>query len=79
VLDVTGDKLKSADPKSVRGVVSADKAAIRNVVTQPNPATGGWRLSFELAVKETVPVEIRASLMQGEEPLSEVWIYRWTP
>jgi len=79
VLDVSGDKLKSADPKNVRGVVSADKAAIKNVVTQPNPATGGWRLSFELAVKETVPVEIRASLMQGEEPLSEVWIYRWTP
>jgi len=78
VLDASGDKLKSADPKSVRGVVSADKAAIRNIVTQPNPATGGWRLSFELAVKETGPVEIRASLMQGEEPLSEVWIYRWT-
>ena len=30
----------------------ADKAEIQNIVTQPNPATGGWRLSFELAVKE---------------------------
>ena len=78
MLDVCGDKLKSADPKSVRGVVSADKGTIKNIVTQPNPVTGGWRLSFELAVKEAVPVEIRASLMQGEAPLSEVWIYRWT-
>ena len=79
VLDIAGDQLKSADPKSVRGVVSADKGAIKNIVTQPNPATGGWRLSVELAVKDKAPVEIRASLMQADEALSEVWIYRWTP
>ncbi len=79
VLDLTGDRLKAADPKNVRGAVSAEKTEIRNIVTQPNPATGGWRLSFELSVKDKVPVEIRASLMQGEEALSEVWIYRWTP
>ena len=34
--------------RTVRGVVSAEKAKIKNIVTQPNPATGGWRLSFEL-------------------------------
>jgi periplasmic glucans biosynthesis protein len=79
VLDLAGDQLKSADPKNIRGAVSAEKTEIKNIVTQPNPATGGWRLSFELSVKEKVPVEIRASLMQGEEALSEVWIYRWTP
>jgi glucans biosynthesis protein len=79
VLDLIGEKLKSIDPKTVRGVVSADKAKIQNVVTQPNPATGGWRLSFEMSAKEKNPVELRASLMQGEEPVSEVWVYRWTP
>jgi glucans biosynthesis protein len=78
VLDVVGEKLKSADPKSLRGVVTAEKAKIQNIVTQPNPATGGWRLSFELA-KEKTPVELRASLMQENEPLSEIWVYRWTP
>jgi len=79
VLDVSGDKLKSTDPKAVRGVVNADKGAVNNIVTQPNPASGGWRLSFELAVKDKVPVELRAALLQGDEPVSEVWIYRWTP
>ncbi|HEY0422856.1 MAG TPA: glucan biosynthesis protein, partial [Rhodopila sp.] len=79
VLDVVGEKLKSADAQTIRGQVSAGKAEIRNVVTQPNPATGGWRLSFELPIKEKVPVELRASLMQGNDPLSEVWVYRWTP
>ena len=78
VLDVTGEKLKSVDPKKLRGVVTAEKAKIQNIVTQPNPATGGWRLSFEL-LKEKNPVELRASLMQDNEAISEIWVYRWTP
>ncbi len=78
VLDLTGDKLKQVDPKKIRGVVSAEKAKVQNIVTQPNPATGGWRLSFDLAVKDA-PVEIRASLMQDNDTISEVWVYRWTP
>jgi glucans biosynthesis protein len=79
VLDLIGDKLKSIDPNSVRGSVAAEKAEVKNIVTQPNPAIGGWRLSFELSVKEKAPVELRASLMQGNDAISEVWVYRWTP
>jgi periplasmic glucans biosynthesis protein len=79
VLDLIGDKLNAIDPKTIRGVVTAEKAQVQNIVTQPNPAIGGWRLSFELGVKEKVPVEIRASLMQDGDALSEVWVYRWTP
>ena len=79
VLDLIGDKLKSIDPKNIRGVVTAEKAKVQNIVTRPNPQTGGWRLSFELSVKEKVPVEIRAALMQDNEAVSEVWVYRWTP
>jgi glucans biosynthesis protein len=78
VLDLVGEKLKSVDPKNIRGAVSAEKAKIQNIVTQPNPATGGWRLSFEIS-REKAPVELRASLMQGNEAISEVWVYRWTP
>jgi glucans biosynthesis protein len=78
VLDVIGERLKSIDGSRLRGVVSAEKAKIQNIVTQPNPATGGWRLSFEL-LKEKNPVELRASLMQENEAVSEVWVYRWTP
>jgi periplasmic glucans biosynthesis protein len=79
VLDLIGERLKSVDPSSIRGNVTAEKAEIRNIVTQPNPATGGWRLSFELPVNDKSPVELRASLMQGNDAISEVWVYRWTP
>jgi glucans biosynthesis protein len=78
VLDLIGEKLKSVDPQAIKGNVTAEKAQIRNVVTEPNPATGGWRLSFELAIEKT-PIELRASLMQGDDAVSEVWVYRWTP
>ena len=79
VLDLIGDRLKSIDPNKIHGNVTAEKAEIKNIVTQPNPATGGWRLSFELSVKDKAPVEVRASLMQGNDAISEVWIYRWVP
>jgi glucans biosynthesis protein len=79
VLDLIGDKLKSIDPKKIKGVVTAEKAEIRNIVTQPNPQSGGWRLSFEMPVKGKEPVELRASLMQDDQAISEVWVYRWTP
>jgi glucans biosynthesis protein len=77
VLDLIGEKLKTIDPKKIRGIVNAEKAKVQNIVTQPNPATGGWRLSFELGVKDKAPVELRASLMQDDAPISEVWVYRW--
>ena len=79
VLDLIGDRLKSIDPNNIRGNVTAEKAEIKNIITQPNPATGGWRLSFELLVKEKSPIELRASLVQGNDAISEVWVYRWTP
>jgi glucans biosynthesis protein len=79
VLDLIGDKLKSIDPTKIKGVVTAEKAEIRNIVTQRNPQNGGWRLSFEMPVKSKAPVELRASLMQDDQAISEVWVYRWTP
>jgi glucans biosynthesis protein len=79
VLDLIGDRLKSVDPHNMQGRVTADKGEIKNIVTQPNPATGGWRLSFELSVKDKTPIELRASLMQGNDAISEVWVYRWSP
>jgi periplasmic glucans biosynthesis protein len=77
VLEIVGEILKDVDAKAIRGMVSVDKGEIRNVVSQPNPETGGWRLSFDM-VRSTPPVELRASLMQGDKALSEVWICRWT-
>lgn len=79
VLELMGDQLKDVDPKTIKGVVTAEKAEISNIVTQPNPETGGWRLSFQCSIKGQTAIELRAFLAQSEAPVSEVWIYRWTP
>jgi glucans biosynthesis protein len=79
VLDFVGDKLKDVDPATIKGVISADSGEVRNAVAQPNPRSGGWRLSFEVPVKDKRTVELRATLMQNDQAISEVWVYRWTP
>ena len=78
VLDIVGEKLKGAEPDSVRGDVSSNFGKISNVVTQINPYSGGWRMSFNLDPEKKPVVELRAQLMQNGAPLSEVWVYRWT-
>jgi periplasmic glucans biosynthesis protein len=80
VLDSVGEVFKGlpADTE-ITGSVAADKGKIRHVVTQPNPHTGGWRLSFRLAPEKESVVELRAQLMHKDKPISEVWVYRWTP
>ena len=81
VLDLAGETLKNLDATSgnIRGVVSAGTGKLDNIVAQPNPEAGGWRLSFELAPEKNNLVELRAQLKRDQEPLSEVWVYRWTP
>jgi periplasmic glucans biosynthesis protein len=47
-------------------------------VLQRNPETGGMRISFEVDPKNEPVVELRGGLKQGDTPLSETWLYRWT-
>jgi glucans biosynthesis protein len=78
VLDLLGEKLRGIDPSIVRGQVSSNFGKVTNVVTQPNPENGGWRLSFNLAPEKHPVVELRAQVMENDQPLSEIWLYRWT-
>jgi len=59
--------------------VSAEKPRSPTSSRSPNPETGGWRLSFRCSVKNQQPIELAAVLVQNDAPISEVWIYRWTP
>lgn len=78
VLDLEGGQLGDVDPKQLQGNVQAADAKIQNAVTQQNPVTGGWRISFELP-NASKPVELRAAIVRDEKAMSEVWVYRWSP
>jgi periplasmic glucans biosynthesis protein len=79
VIDFVGGALQNRRADALPAIdVGADKGKIENAVVEPNPATGGWRLSFQLAQGGEKVVEMHARLMDGEKPLTESWIYRWT-
>jgi glucans biosynthesis protein len=58
--------------------VTTDKGQLRNTISTFNPANGGWRVSFELVPGAETTVELHGRLMDGNIPLTETWLYRWT-
>ena len=76
VIDTIGGK--PAPNARAEARVTANAGTVQNVVAIPNPEQGGWRVSFELQPGDAKSVELRATLMQAETPLSETWVYRWT-
>jgi glucans biosynthesis protein len=63
------------------GVVLVDgNAEIMDRSTVRNDATDGWRMSFRVRrLDEKKPVELRAYLTNGGEPMSEIWTYILPP
>ena len=79
VLELKGGKLKGIPVDApLQAKVEADRGKLGNVLVTPNPEQDGWRVSFELAPGDEKVVEMRATLMQGDVPISETWLYRWT-
>ncbi|WP_245214516.1 glucan biosynthesis protein [Pararoseomonas indoligenes] len=80
VLEAAGGRL-AALPAGEMPVldVTASTGRIENAVLQRNPETEGWRLSFELVPGGEKLVELRALLKNNAGPLTETWLFRWTP
>lgn len=58
--------------------VATSAGRIVNPVVQPNPETGGLRLSFEVEPGNARLAELRAVLNGAAGPISESWLFRWT-
>jgi len=77
VVDFVGDRLKGLPKdRGPHAEVKASKGTVQRIVTQPNPESDGWRISFELLPGDEKLVELQARLLDAE-PLSETWLYRW--
>ena len=79
VIDFVGENLKPVPAADIKAKVAADTGTLRNIVVHPNPEIAGTRVSFQLSPGGEKAVELRAQLVRGDDPLSEVWVYRWTP
>lgn len=66
------DKVLKVNP-----VTSAGQ--IQNIAIMPNPVTHGWRATFEFVPGGAKMAELKCALLDGDNPISELWLYRWTP
>jgi periplasmic glucans biosynthesis protein len=80
VIDFVGGRLPELAPEApVKLDITTSTGTVKQPVARPNFATGGWRVSFVLDPVGAKLCEMRGMLRLGEEPLSEIWSYRWTP
>jgi glucans biosynthesis protein len=84
VLDFEGAGLQSIPEDTVlEGVVRSQspdgEAEVIEQQVQKNPATGGWRLVFQVRPLGNAPVDLRAFLRRGEQTLTETWVETLEP
>ncbi|MCH2075992.1 MAG: glucan biosynthesis protein G [Rhodobacteraceae bacterium] len=78
VIDFEGGDAVPEDLSEIERLVRSSAGEVSEGVLQRNPETGGPRLAFRFTPGEATLAEFRVQLRMGGEPLSEVWLYRWT-
>jgi periplasmic glucans biosynthesis protein len=85
IVDFEGPKLKALPADTVvRGIITVGAGTeisdelLEQHVTK-NPATGGWRLGFQVRPKDSKPLDLRAFLQKGNDALTETWSYTLHP
>lgn len=59
--------------------LSSSGGHILNATLIANNSMHGLRASFELDPNDATLIELRLRIMRGDTPMSETWLYRWTP
>jgi periplasmic glucans biosynthesis protein len=81
-VDFAGGQL-AALPKNakVEPVISASRGQVEITSARPQLEINGYRAMFDLrpADDSTEPVDVRLYLRINDQPLTETWIYQWTP
>jgi periplasmic glucans biosynthesis protein len=78
VVDFSGDSSPGQEAKvPLTARLQASHGEVRNLVTQFNEVTRGWRVSFELPGIGSEPSDLRLFLQSGDAAVSETWIYRF--
>nr|WP_235548594.1 glucan biosynthesis protein D [Noviherbaspirillum sp. Root189] len=82
VIDFVGGNLKllGKDAK-VLPVISASRGIVELSSARPLDDIQGYRVMFDLrpADDSGAPIDLRAYMTVGGAPLSETWLYQWTP
>ncbi|NIX77567.1 glucan biosynthesis protein [Microvirga sp. c23x22] len=78
-VDFSGDMFGDALPTDMKPVLTVGPGNIQNVKLWPYPDRKTVRVAFELDPGNENACEMRLILEAGGKPISETWLYRWTP
>ncbi len=78
-VDFSGDMLGDNWPKDLKSVLTVGPGTFQNLKLLPYPERKTVRVAFELDPGNENAVEMRLILEAGGKPISETWLYRWTP
>ena len=82
VIDFSGGALPMFDEHAkVESVVTASRGEVELVSARPLASIKGYRAMFDVKLTDTdpSPVNLRLFLRSDGQPLSETWLYQWTP
>jgi glucans biosynthesis protein len=79
LVEFTDPLFGAETPPELRTVVAASPGTLHGQRTLLNPQRKTARVSFELDPGSETSVELRLQLMAGDRPVTETWLYRWTP
>jgi glucans biosynthesis protein len=76
-----GDLRMLQSGAKVEAVITASRGKIEVTSARPLDAIKGYRAMFDLRPLDdsTAPIELRMYLSYNGQPMSETWIYQWTP
>lgn len=80
-VDFAGGDLSLLGPKAkVEAVITASRGRVEITSARPLSSVNGWRAMFDLVPPDgTEPIDIRMFLRSAGQPLSETWVYQYTP
>ena len=81
-VDFAGGNLAMLGPHTkVEAVIEASRGTVEITSARPLTALSGWRAMFDIRPTDnsTDPINLRMYLKSDGQPLSETWIYQWTP
>lgn len=82
VVDFAGGELATLLPLAkVEPVISASRGKIEVTSARPLKSIDGYRAMFDVRLTDDSiePVDLRLFLRKNGQPLTETWIYQWTP
>jgi periplasmic glucans biosynthesis protein len=79
LVDFTGDNLSDPVPADLKPVLTVGPGTIHLLKAWPYPERKTVRVSFDLDPGNENACEMRLILEAGGKPISETWLYRWTP